>query len=225
VRSRAAAALMAACIGPSVASAAPTSHATPAFDALVHRMATVRDYTVTIDAHEVDGSQTDDRVMRFSYRKPDRAKVEIIKGQAAGTRVIWLGGTTAHVRGGLLSLLPVWLDLHDHHITSLRGNTMLRAVLQPTIDCFAAHRDDVSEVDDVKQNGQRVDVVTLSIPGGLRCPADSPKDRDVTRDVLTLVHGSPTLARQERYEGERLVERWIISDVVLDPGLADSDFR
>jgi hypothetical protein len=202
----------------------PHAGATPALDLLVKHTAALHDYAVTIDAHELDGTATDDRVMRFWYRKPDRAKMEVVKGPAAGTRLEWVGGTKARVRGGIFSWFPIWLDLHDRRITSLRGNTMLRAELEPTLECFVAHRNAVKEAPG-RLNGAPTDVVTLSIPAGLGCPADSEADRVITKDVLTISHDSGVLLRRERYVGDELVERWNLSDVVTNAGLKDSDFR
>jgi hypothetical protein len=194
-------------------------------DALVKHTAALSDYAVTIEAHEVDGTSTDDRVIRFWYRKPDRAKMEVLKGPAAGTRLEWVGGDKARVRGGIFSWFPIWLDLNDPRITSLRGNTMLRAELEPTLECFVAHRGSVTESAGPRVDGQTTDLVTLSIPGGLGCPADSAKDRAVTRDVLTVGRDTGVLLRRERYAGDTQVERWLLSDVVTNAGLKDADFR
>jgi hypothetical protein len=198
---------------------------TPVLDALLKHTAALSDYAVTIDAHEVDGSSSDDRVIRFWYRKPDRAKMEVLKGPAAGTRLEWVGGDKARVRGGIFSWFPIWLDLHDPKITSLRGNTMLRAELEPTLECFAAHRSFVTESAGPRIDGQPTDLITLSIPTGLGCPADSTTDRVVTKDVLTVSHDTGVLLRRERYVGDTQVERWLLSDIVTNSGLKDADFR
>jgi len=194
-------------------------------DAVVHFMASVHDYSVTIDAHEVDGSAVDDRIIRFWFRKPQQAKIEVLKGQAAGTRLVWTGGDRARVRGGIFQWLPIYLDLHDPRITSIRGNTMLRAEFQPALDCFVAHRDAVSESAGPKVDGQPTVLVSMTIPAGVNCPADSVKDRAVTKDVLTALRSSATVVKRERYVGDTLVERWTLSDMKFDPGLADADFR
>jgi hypothetical protein len=208
-----------------VAVAPASAGQTPVLDALVKHTVALHDYAVTIAGHEVDGDTVDDRVMRFWYRKPDRAKLEVVKGPAAGTRLEWVGGAKARVRGGIFSWFPIWLDLHDRRITSLRGNTMLRAELEPTLECFVAHRGAVREAPGPRVEGLTTDVVTLTVPSGLGCPADSETDRTVTRDVLTVAHDSGVLLRRERYVGETLVERWDLSEVKLDAGLTDADFR
>jgi len=211
--------------GMSSRSNAASEHATPMLDAIVHFMSTVRDYSVTIDAHEVDGSEIDDRIIHFWFREPQQAKIEVVKGPAAGTRLVWTGGDKAHVRGGIFSWLPIYLDLHDSRIVSLRGNTMLRAEFKPGLDCFVAHRDAVTEAPGPKVDGQATVLVTMNIPSGLNCPADSATDHAVTRDVLTAFRSSATVVKRERYVGDTLVERWTLSDMKFNPGLTDADFR
>jgi hypothetical protein len=205
--------------------AAPGERATPMLDAVVHFMASVRDYSVTIDAHETDASAVDDRIIRFWFREPQQAKIEVVKGPAAGTRLVWTGGDRAHVRGGIFSWLPVYLDLHDPRIVSLRGNTMLRAEFKPGLDCFVAHRDAVTESPGPKVDGQATVLVSMMIPSGVNCPADSAKDRSVTKDVLTALRSSATVVKRERYVGDTLVERWTLSEMKFNPGLTDADFR
>lgn len=205
---------------------AAAEHATPMLDAVVHFMSTVRDYSVTIDAHETDGSAVDDRILHFWFREPQQAKIEVVKGPAAGTKLVWTGGDKAHVRGGIFSWLPIYLDLHDSRIVSLRGNTMLRAEFKPGLDCFIAHRDAVTEAPGPKVDGQATVLVTMNVPGGLNCPADSVKDRGVvTKDVLTALRSSATVVKRERYVGDTLVERWTLRDMKFNPGLSDADFR
>lgn len=199
------------------------SRPTPALDRLVHRSQAIREYSATIQAHEADGDRVDDRVLRFTFSVPDHATLEATSGKGAGMTLVWSGGTRVRVRGGLFSILPVWLDLHDPRITSLRGNTMLRAQLGPALHCFEAHRDDVTEGVGPPVDGHPTDTIALAVAGGLRCPADSARDGDVTKDVLTVTQADSKVVRRERYVGSTLVERWVLSDVVVVSGPAPTD--
>ena len=180
---------------------------------------------MTIDAHEVDGARSDDRVLRFSFRKPNRAKMEVVRGRGAGIRVIWNGGATVHIRGGLLSLLPVTLDLQDPRVTSLRGNTMLHAEFEPVLDCFLNHRNAVTERPGPRIDGRSTVLITLERLGGIDCPGDVSRDRAVTKDVLTVVRASATVVRRERYVDSAVVERWSLRDLALNAGLTEKDFH
>lgn len=211
---------------PFASGASPAPHATPVLDQIAARMAHAHDYAVTIDAHEVDGNTVDDRVMRFWYLAPNHAKLEVENGKGAGTRLLWSGGDRIQVRGGVFSVLPITLDLHDSRITSPRGNTMLRAEFGPTVDCFVAHRSAVTETPGPEVDGKATVLVALAVAGGIDCPADSAKDRSsVTKDVLTVGRDSAIVTERQRYVGDTLVERWKLSNVKFDSGLTEADFH
>jgi hypothetical protein len=197
------------------APAAAAQHATPAFDLMQRRLGAVRSYSLTVAAHEVDGSTADDRTLHLDFDEPDHATAVVVSGKGKGTSLVWSGGSRVRIRGGLFSLLPITLDLHDPRITSPRGNTILRAEISPILRCFAAHRDALSEATGPKVDGHATDVITLQVPGGIRCAGDAPKDSGVTRDVLTVRRDDSLPVRRERYVGDTLVERWILTDVTL----------
>ncbi len=197
----------------------------PLLDQLVKRWATIDDYTATIVAHEVDGSQTDDRTMRFWFRKPDRAKLVMTGGGSKGSILLWTGGTKARVHAASFPFLPLVLDINSGAIVSLRGNNMLRPDLTPTVDCFVAHKEAVREGAGPDVDGHPTQTLTLEVPAGIGCDGDPPRDRDVTKDVLTITRDTGVIVLRERYAGPTLVERWQLKDVRINAGLTDDDFK
>jgi hypothetical protein len=210
---------------PPAARAAAKSEEPALLDTFVKRWATIDDYTATIVAHEVDGDRVDDRTMRFWFRKPDRAKLVMTGGGSKGSALFWTGGTHAHVRAAGFPFFPLWLDLHSGAITSLRGNTMLRPDLGPTVACFAAHPESVREGTGPQIDGHATRTLTLEVPGGLGCDGDPPKDREVTKDVLTLTRDQGLVVLRERFAGPTLVEHWEVRDIRINVGLTDDDFK
>jgi hypothetical protein len=207
------------------AAAPASSGQTPLLDGLVKRWAGIDDFTATIVAHEVDGDRVDDRTMRFWFRKPDRAKLEMTAGGPNGSVLVWRGGSQARVELGGLSLFPPSFDVHSGAITSIRGNTMLRPDLTSTLACFVAHRDAVKEGTGPAIGGHATQTLTLDIPGGLGCPGDPPADHDVSRDVLTIRTDDGLVVLRERFVGASVVEHWELHDLRVNVGLTDDDFR
>lgn len=197
------------------APAVAAQHATPAFDTMQRRLGDAHSYSLTVAAHEVDGSTVDDRTLHIEFDEPAHATATVVTGKGKGTSLVWSGGSRVRIRGGIFSLLPITLDLHDPRISSPRGNTILRAEFGPILRCFAAHRDALSEAEGPKVDGHATDVITLQLPGGIHCTGDAPKDSGVTRDVLTVRRDDSLPVRRERYVGDTLVERWILTDVTL----------
>jgi hypothetical protein len=202
---------------------APSGQANaPLLDALQKRWAAIDDYTATIVAHEVDGDRVEDRTMRFWFRKPDRAKLQMTGGGGPSSVLVWKGGSNVRVKVGFFTLS---FDLHSPTINSIRGNTMLRPDLTSTLVCFQSHRDAVKQATGPEIGGKPTHTLTLAIPGGLGCLGDSATDHDVDRDVLTLRDDDNLDVLRERYVGSSVVEHWELRDVRTNVGLGDDDFR
>jgi hypothetical protein len=215
-------AIVAVCAVCAAARATPSTTNAPLLDALAKRWAAIDDYTATIVAHEVDGDRTEDRTMRFWFRKPDRAKLQMIGGGGPSSVLVWKGGSNVRVKVGFFTLS---FDLHSPTINSIRGNTMLRPDLTSTLSCFQTHRDAVKEATGPMIGGKPTHTLTLEIPGGLGCAGDSATDHDVDRDVLTLRDEDNVVVLRERYVGSSVVEHWELHDVRTNVGLGDDDFR
>ena len=205
--------------------AAPSPPNAPMLDTLAKRWAAIDDYTATIVAHEVNGDRSEDRTMRFWFRKPDRAKLQMTGGGSAGSVLIWKGGSNVRVKVGGFGLFALSFDVHSPAITSIRGNTILRPDLTTTLACFQSHRDAVKEAAGPAIGGKATHTLTLEIPGGLGCPGDPAADRDVDRDVLTLRDEDGLVVLRERYVGSSVVEHWEVHDIRTNVGLGDDDFR
>jgi len=195
-----------------------------ALSALTLEWSHVWDYSMTIDAREFRQGQSQQEVLRYSYRRPDRARLEILDGALLGAVVLWFGNdqATAYRRG--LRLFKVRLAPSDGRVTSLRGNGVLTPNVDAILACFADHRSRVTEGPGPLVEGIPTVAIALEFTG-FTCPTDSPFDWDVTRDVLYVSLKTHLPVLRERYAAEQLVERWELHDLRLNSGLTDSTFR
>jgi len=184
----------------------------------------VNDYSVTIDARESLRGHTQRQVLRYWYRRPDRARLEIIEGAKRGGVVVWYGDehATAYHRGW--GLFKLRLGPRDGRVTSLRGNGVLTPNFDAILACFTANRARVSERSGPAVGGAATTAIALDYAGA-RCPQDPPADREITRDVLYVSRQSGLPVLRERYALGELVERWALSDLQFNLGLGDSAFR
>jgi outer membrane lipoprotein-sorting protein len=184
----------------------------------------VNTYSVTIEASEHLGARSQRQVLRYSYRRPDRARIEVVDGAGRGGVVLWYGDdrATAYRRG--LKLLKLRVGAEDGRVTSLRGNGVLTPNFDAILSCFVENRSRVSESPGPILDGAPTIAITLA-NGGLHCAGDSATDRGVTRDVLYVSRKTSLPVQRERYVGAELVERWELRDLRLNPGLTDSAFR
>lgn len=195
-----------------------------ALDRLIENWARLHDYTVTIEAHEVMGERSADNVMRYAFRKPDRARLDVIAGHQSGATMVWSGGDRVVGYRRALSVFKMHGGLHDKMLTSLRGNDILSPSLGEIVKCFATHRDRLQERDGPDVDGDATTELRLPY-NDITCANDPPADKEVTLDVLELSKRTGFVVERERFAGDTLVERWQLKDFKIDSGLADAELR
>jgi len=184
----------------------------------------VRDYTVTIEAREVRGERSAQQILRYAYRRPDSARLEVLAGPKRGSIVVWHGDDLAVAYRRGLRIFSVRLEPWDERVTSLRGNGVLTPNFDKVLACFAGHGSRVSERRGPVVEGESTTAIVLA-HAGIACELDSPVDREVTRDVLYVSQRTRLPVRRERFAGARLVESWELRDLQLNRDLPDSAFR
>jgi hypothetical protein len=186
-----------------------------AFTAAVEAL---QDYEVTITAHETDGRRTQDRVVRYWYKKPTTAKIEVLGGMGRGSAAVWHGGGTVHGhQGGLLSMIKLTVGLHDARATSLRGDTIDSAYFGSELEHFRTTKGELTEISGVAIKGVPVDTLALKI-------ADPATNGGVSKEVLFLSRVTHLPIERERFVGETSVKTEIFTDLSINPGLRDKDF-
>ncbi len=172
-------------------------------------------YSVTIDAHEVLGTQTADSELHYAFTKPSHAELDVLAGNKSGSTILWDGGDRVVAYRRNMSFFKMHGGVWDRDLTSLRGNSIVSPNLGDLIACFGAHRDALREREGPVIDGQETDELALSY-SGISCPDDSPADRAITLDELDISRKSGLVVMRKRFEGEALVERWELKDYKLD---------
>lgn len=197
----------------------------PAFTALQAEWSHVRDYTVTIEAHEKLAGRGYNDLIKYAFRRPDRARMEIASGAQRGDVALWSGGdrVAAYHRG--LAFVKLRYGAQDPAVTSPRGNGILVPNFAATIACFDAHAQSISERPGMPIDGDATTAVTLTRTG-FSCPEDSTLDRaEITTDVIYVSDRTHLPMFRERYAGSVRVESWKLRDLRINVGLTDRDLR
>jgi outer membrane lipoprotein-sorting protein len=178
--------------------------------------AKVDNYTVTINVHETDAKNVQDRVYHYAYKKPHFAKIDVASGPGRGSGSVWSGGD--HVKGhqrGLLSGVKASISISDPRAVSLRGDTMDQASFQNVADDFANGKVEAQSTT-ATIDGVAADLVTID----LATPSNG-----VTKRVVALSKVTHLPIRRSGYAGDTLVKQEDFSDLSLSPGLTASDFN
>ena len=195
-----------------------------AFDRLESVWSGLHDYSVTIDEYEVMGNETSVHELHYAFKKPNHARLDVVAGTKSGSTIVWNGGDGVIAYRRKMSFFKIHGTVHDHDLTSLRGNGILSPNMGDLLACFGEHRALLREREGPVIDGDPTDELVLPYLD-VTCPDDSPSDRGVTLDVLDVSRRTGLIMLRRRYEGETVVERWELKDYRIDSGLSDADLR
>lgn len=193
--------------------AVPATADTPAGD-FQDAWTKIDSYTVTITTHETNGKDTQDRVYRYAYKKPHFAKIDIVAGPGRGGGAVWSGGdkVKGH-QGGFLSGIKLSVGINDGRATSLRGDTIDHGSFQSIADELKSGKADPTATA-ATIDGVAADAVTVVPPAG-----------GVTKFVLYFSRATHMPVRRTAFAGDALVKQEDFSDVNVNAGLTENDFK
>ena len=210
-------ALVAACalsLGPQ-ARAAQTTPAITAFNAA---FAAINDYQCKIKAHEVKGSQTQNRLYQYYFMKPNFAKTLILEGDGQGSGGTWTGGdTVSGHQGGFLSGLHLTVSIHDPRATSLLGYTIPDGLLQNIVGTMTSTPGTLTETAGGKINGSETDRVDLKTASPIA-------PNGITELIIYFDHATHWPVREISYAGTSPIVDQSIVELKTNTGLKQSDF-
>lgn len=192
-------------------------------DRVAAQWSNVHDYSATIVSHEVLDGRREDRVLRYAFRKPEQARLDLLSGTKAVATIVWNGGDSVTAYRSGFSFFKLHGSARDPRFTSLRGNGVLTPNLGEIVACFQADANGVSERPGPVVTGEATTEIALD-GAHAPCSADSAIDAHITRDVIDVSPDGIVLARR-RYEGPSLVEEWLVTQERINAGLDDALFR
>ncbi len=167
-------------------------------------------YSATVTIFEQKGTQTQNVVFDYTFRKPSNVTVHVVAGQNAGVTLTWDGGATVVAwRGsGLAAMFKRTLSLHDPLVTTLRGSSIDQLSFGAILAYGEQQAGSLSEAPGELIDGVAVNAVTL-------IPAAAATDAGLTREVVELSAETHLPLRVLGYEGSTLVRRIDFSNVKL----------
>jgi len=210
--------LAAAVVAISMPHAARAANSAPAIDAFNAAFAKVTSMTWKEQAHEVQGTSTQNRTYDYSFMKPHFAKTLIESGDGRGSGGVWTGGdqVSGH-QGGILSGIHLKVDLHDGRATSIRGYTIPDGLIQNIVATYADTPGTLRQGAGGKIGGVETDVLDLKV-------ANPASYHGVTEQQLWFNAATHWPVRQVMYAGTQIVLDQSFSDFNLNASLTQDDF-
>ncbi len=151
-------------------------------------------------------------VLDYTFRKPSKATVLIVKGPNAGVTLEWNGGTTlvAHRGSGFMALFARTLSLHDPLAMTIRGSSIDQLSFGAILGQAEQTAGTVSQRPGDVIKGVATDAVRLV------STAASSKT-GLTLQVVEISRTTHFPVRMLGYAGATLVRRIDFSQVKLQP--------
>jgi outer membrane lipoprotein-sorting protein len=188
----------------------------PAWTEFSRTWADIPGYSATVTVFEQKGSQTENMVLDYAYRKPSSAVVRVVKGNNAGVTLVWNGGDTmqAHKGSGLMASFKKTISIDDPNAVTVRGSS----IDQLSFDAILAHAQltpgTVAQMPGAPIDGLATDEVRL---------VTSPSaDGGLTMEVVDVSKATHLPIRILGYEGATLVRSIEFSDVKIAAPTAKS---
>jgi hypothetical protein len=176
--------------------------------AFARAWADVSGYNATVTIFDQKGTQTQNVVFDYTFRKPSSVTVHVVAGTNAGVTLTWDGGATVVARrgSGLAAMFRRTLSLHDPLVTTLRGSSIDQLSFGAILAYGEQQAGSLSEAPGEMIDGVAVNVVTLVAAG-------SATDAGLTRELVELSPPNPfavacsRLRRLDTRAQDRLLER------------------
>ncbi len=200
--------------GAQPSAAAPTSvlaspSPPPALKAFANAWDGVTAYSATVTTFEQKGSNVQNMVFDYSFRKPSSVIVRILKGPNTGVTLKWDGGTTMQAsrgRGFFAALFKRTISLHDPLVTTIRGSS----INELSYGALLAHAEQTPGT--LSQSaGETIDDVPTEAFSLI--PADPGADAGFTREVMEISSATQLPIRILGYDGTTLVRKVDFADV------------
>jgi hypothetical protein len=165
-------------------------------------------YSATVTIFDQKGTQTQNVVFDYTFRKPSNVTVHVVAGPNAGVTLTWDGGATVVARrgSGLAAMFKRTLSLHDPLVTTLRGSSIDQLSFGAILAHGQQEAGSLSEAPGDVIDGVAVNAVTL-IPAGVAY------DGGLTREVVELSTVTHLPMRVLGYDGSTLVRKVDFSNV------------
>jgi hypothetical protein len=178
--------------------------------AFEHAWANVSAYSTTITTFERKGTQVQNWVLQYTFRKnPSNATVYFVKGKDKGATLVWSGGkTVVGHHGGIIAAFKRTYLLHDPAATTIRGSSIDELSFAAMLAHSKSTPGRISQGSGPTILGIRTTAVTL-------IPISSLADAGLTREVVDISVLNSLPLRALGYAGNTLVRQVDFSNIKL----------
>lgn len=182
----------------------------PAWAAFARAWSEITAYSATVTIFEQKGTQVQNSVFEYHFRKPSNATVGL-SSPYSGVTIVWEGGLTvdAHRGSGLMALFKKRFSLHDPQMMTIRG----LSVDEGSFGAILAHSQGAPRTISQGPGPTILGVPTVAVT---LVPLPSIFETGVTHEIVDISTMISLPLRVLGYEGETLVRQIDFSDIKLE---------
>ena len=178
----------------------------------------VVDYQCRLTVLSYLGNKREERIINFYFKKPKLIRMDILKGTRpgdSGSIGVYKGGDkVAGRRGGLLSGIVIKVSKDNPLVTTIRGVGLHESDLETVFDQLAFY----------KAKG-RIEFRDAGSSYVFTCTTRNPAENEgISKDLVWIDSKNFLITRNERYEGDRLVQAASWGEYIVNAGLPEELF-
>jgi len=187
--------------------------------AVARQWGSVQAYECTMRSFNRLGERTDEKTIRFTFKRPDMARLDVLEGSSKGSAIARnAAGVITGRKGGLLKLLAIELKPDDPRVFNLRGRPFYDA------NWGAVLHESQNRID----SGWQVRLGGAELVGDTLCTVIEMEGHDevydITRERLWIDPVQALILRRRQFDGDVLVNDVEWSEIRLEASPADAVF-
>jgi outer membrane lipoprotein-sorting protein len=177
------------------------------------RYSLIDDYQCRMREFSIGNGRREERIINYFFKKPKLIRMDILDGNRTfdrGSVGVYTGGdkVSGH-RGGIMKDITLSISKNSALATSVRGETIDQSDMLTVIERFAYHVKNSTIT--VREKPSHIEFVFV--------PAEPSLNDGISRDIIWIDREILLVIRNERYEGNKLVQQVIWSEYILNAGL------
>jgi outer membrane lipoprotein-sorting protein len=186
--------------------------------AILQNYESVVDYQCRLNVRSYLGIKREERIINFYFKKPKLIRMDILKGTRpgdSGSIGVYKGGDKVTGRqGGLLSGIVIKVSKENPLVTTIRGVGLHESDLETVFAQLAFY-----------EAKGRIDFRDAGSSYVFTCTALNPAENEgISKDLVWIDSRNLLITKNERYEGDRLVQAASWGEYIVNAGLPEELF-
>ena len=99
----------------------------------------LKTFSCILEVYNKAGNNEENITYEYYFQKPDKIRLEVIEGKDKGTVIVYQNGRVRYKKGGVLSFIPLSLNIDDPIVLSIRRGRVNELSLEYIVDILTKY--------------------------------------------------------------------------------------